>query len=80
MHFQPKRGSDPTELADLLARDLYEWVRSGCQEPPKWWDRFRNKIYCRGDGALGKFGVKVFPTQTYATASRSIAHGWHAQN
>lgn len=61
VNFRPKRGSDPGELADFLARDLYEWARSNCQGSPKWWQNFSRKIYLRGDGALGKFGVKVFP-------------------
>ena len=59
--FVPKSGSHPTELADLLARDLYEWARSGCQAPPRRWEVFTEKMYCRGDGTSGKFGVKVFP-------------------
>ncbi len=59
--FVPKVGSHPTELADLFARDLYEWARSGCQVSPLRWEAFTKKIYCRGDGSSGKFGVKVFP-------------------
>lgn len=61
MWFSPKRGSDPSELADFFARDLFEWTRSGCSEQPKWWEAFCSKIYVRGDGQMGKFGVKVFP-------------------
>ncbi len=60
-NFVPKAGSHPTEIADLLARDLYEWARSGCRATPQRWDLFTKKIYCRGDGKNGKFGVKVFP-------------------
>lgn len=61
MIFSPKRNSDPAELADIFARDLYEWVRGGCTVKPKWWHIFNRKIYVRGDGRMGKFGVKVFP-------------------
>lgn len=61
VRFCPKQGSDPGELADLLARDVYEWAKSGCQDSPKWWAEFSPKTYLRGDGAMGKFGVKVFP-------------------
>ncbi len=61
LRFTPKRGSHPTELADMLSRDLYEWTRDGCQSYPKWWELFSEKIYWRGDGRMGKFGVKVFP-------------------
>jgi hypothetical protein len=59
--FVPKRGSHPTELADLFSRDLYEWASSGCCSEPKWWDLLTAKIYSRGDGRMGKCGVKVFP-------------------
>lgn len=59
--FKPKGGSHPLELADMVARDLYEWVRGGCAGNPGRSDIFGPKIYCRGDGANGKFGVKVFP-------------------
>lgn len=59
--FVPKSGSHPTELADMFARDLYEWARSGCRERPLRWSTFTRKTYCRGDGSSGKFGVKVFP-------------------
>lgn len=59
--FVPKKGSHPTEIADMFARDLFEWVSSGCRvEPPKW-ELFSNKIYLREDAKHGKFGVKVFP-------------------
>ena len=61
LRFVPKRGSDPTELADIASRDLYEWVRSGCTGNPTHWQRLSRKVYCRGDGQMGKFGIKVFP-------------------
>ena len=62
LHFEPKpHASDPMELSDMLSRDLYEWIKSGCASTPKRWKLFGEKIYCRGDGAMGKFGVKVFP-------------------
>jgi hypothetical protein len=59
--FEPKRGSHPLEIADMLCRDLYEWIKDGCSGSPKRWELFNKKIYCRGDGRMGKFGVKVFP-------------------
>ena len=59
--FIPKRGSHPLELADMFCRDLYEWIRRGARGAPKRWNLFSPKIYCRGDGRMGKFGVKVFP-------------------
>ena len=61
LRFVPKRGSEPTELADMVSRDLYEWVRSGCMGNSARWERLSRKIYCRGDGRMGKFGVKIFP-------------------
>jgi len=61
LRFQPKCGSDPMELADMFARDLYEWIRDDCDKIPKRWELFGKKIYCRGDGTMGKFGLKVFP-------------------
>lgn len=59
--FVPKSGSHPTELADMFARDLFEWVRQGCTGDPKRWSRFSPKIYGRGNRSMGTFGVKVFP-------------------
>ena len=61
LRFTPKSGSDPSELADMTARDLYEWVRGDCIGSPGRWDILSRKIYWRGDGRMGKFGVKVFP-------------------
>jgi hypothetical protein len=61
VQFEPKQGSAPMELADMLARDLYEWVDSDCTVMPKWWRLFSEKVYCREDGRMGKFGIKVFP-------------------
>ena len=59
--FTPKQGSDPMELADMFARDVYEWVRGDCQHEPERMPLFARKIYCREDRRHGKFGVKVFP-------------------
>ncbi|HLB29728.1 MAG TPA: DUF3800 domain-containing protein [Dehalococcoidia bacterium] len=61
LQFTPKRGSDAMELADMFSRAIYEWVGGGCSISPARWDLFGRKIYCRGDGQMGKFGVKVFP-------------------
>ena len=61
LRFTPKRGSDAMELADMFARDLFEWIRGECTNSPARWDIFSEKIYCRGDGMRGTFGVKVFP-------------------
>jgi hypothetical protein len=61
LRFVTKHRSDPTELADMFARDTFEWVRAGCCGSPRRWDIFASKIYCRGDGQMGKFGLKVFP-------------------
>ena len=61
LRFIPKSGSSAVELADMFSRDLYEWVRSECEIEPIRWELFNRKIYCRGDGLRGKFGVKVFP-------------------
>ena len=61
LRFVPKRGSEPTEVADMVARTLYEWVRGGCEGNPDKWEALSRKVYCRGDGGMGKFGVKIFP-------------------
>lgn len=61
LKFQPKCGSNPMEIADMLARDVFEWIRSDCKEEPRRFPLFSKKIYCREDGAEGKFGLKVFP-------------------
>lgn len=49
------------ELADLVARELYEWVYSGCQSNSDLWQCLSRKIYVRDSGLRGTFGVKVFP-------------------
>jgi Protein of unknown function (DUF3800) len=59
--FTKKQGTEPMELADMFSRDVYEWARDGCVEDPRRWASFDSKIYRRGDMAMGKFGVKVFP-------------------
>ena len=61
LRFAPKRGSEATELADMVARSLYEWIRGGCEVNPSKWSQLSRKIYCRDDGQMGKFGIKVFP-------------------
>ena len=62
--FEKKSGTDPMELADMFSRDLYEWTRGDCHAAtPRRWDAFGRKIYRRGDGRMGRFGVKVFPDQ-----------------
>ncbi len=61
LRFLTKQGSNPLEISDMFSRDLFEWVRSECTATPKRWRLFNQKIYCRGDGMMGKFGLKVFP-------------------
>jgi hypothetical protein len=61
LRFVPKSGSHPMELADMVSRELYEWIRDGCGTVGGRWGLFSQKTYCRGDGLMGKFGVKVFP-------------------
>ena len=61
LRFMPKSGSHPIELADMMSRELYEWVRDGCVTENGRWPLFSKKIYCRGEGLMGTFGVKVFP-------------------
>lgn len=60
--FSPKQGSNPAELADLIAREVFEWTRSNCTVRPPYWDVLNSKCYLRGDGCYGKFGFKVFPS------------------
>lgn len=62
VRFVGKRGSHATELSDMLARDVFEWIRSGCKQEPRRWRIFEGKFYNRGDLRRGKFGLKVFPT------------------
>lgn len=59
--FTPKSASHPMELADLVAREIYEWVAGGCVSRSSMWDVLTSKIYKRTDGLRGTFGVKVFP-------------------
>jgi len=61
LRFTPKSGSSPMELADMFSRDLYEWICGDCNVTPKRWNSFGQRVYCRGDGQMGKFGVKIFP-------------------
>ncbi len=59
--FTPKQGSDPMELADIVSREIYEWLVTDCLGTPLYWDVVSQKIYCRGNGQMGKSGLKVFP-------------------
>lgn len=59
--FVPKQGSHPTELADMLARDLFEWLKSDCTIEPARWPIWRRKFFARGNLTRGKFGLTVFP-------------------
>ena len=59
--FVPKQGSHPVELGDMLARDVYEWIRSDCRDEPRRWRLWGDKLYRRGDLRMGRFGLKVFP-------------------
>jgi hypothetical protein len=65
--FPPKGGSDPMELADMVSRDIYEWVAAGCTGQLGRWQIVNDRIYCRGDRIHGKFGVKVFPDHDIRT-------------
>lgn len=35
LRFETKGKSDPTEIADMLSRDLFEWIRGDCTTTPK---------------------------------------------
>lgn len=59
--FVPKQGSHPTELADMLARDIFEWLKSDCTAEPARWPIWQRKFFARDDLARGKFGLTVFP-------------------
>jgi hypothetical protein len=59
--FAPKQGSGPAELADLVAREVYEWANSDCKVDPRHWDILKPKIYRRDEGHFGRFGIKIFP-------------------
>ena len=61
VHYAPKRGSDVMELADIVAREVFEWTRSGCTVEPKFWEVVSPRFYARGDFSMGKFGLKIFP-------------------
>lgn len=76
--FVPKQGSHPVELSDMLARDIYEWVRSGCREEPKRWALWGRKFYQSGDLRFGRFGLKVFPDSDLR--SRIEAHRASVRN
>ena len=58
--FVPKEPGG-VEIADMLARDILEWIRDDCMGMPGRWSFFSERIYCRGDRRMGLFGVKVFP-------------------
>lgn len=59
--FVPKSVSHPLELSDMLARDVFEWIRSDCLAEPPRWSIFGSKFYRRGAPASGEFGLAVFP-------------------
>jgi hypothetical protein len=60
--FVPKSGSNPAELADLVAREVFEWTRDACQVEPPYWQTLASKIHLRAEGHYGKFGIKLFPS------------------
>ena len=60
--FQPKGGTSPLELSDMLAYDVAEWMNSNCKMEPARWDLWGRKLYRRGNLRHGKFGLKIFPT------------------
>ncbi len=62
LRFAGKDGSHPIELSDMLARDVFEWIRSDCDREPARWRIFEDKVYQRGDLRSGKYGLKVFPS------------------
>lgn len=64
VRFRPKTGSSPLEISDMLARDVFEWIRSDCLKAPRRWHIWNEKFYGRGDLQRGKFGLKVFPGET----------------
>ena len=66
VRFEGKQGSHPLELSDMLARDVFEWIRSDCSTDPARWPLFLEKFYARGDLRRGKFGLKVFPDSNVA--------------
>ena len=66
LRFTGKRGSHPTELSDMLARDVFEWIRSDCLQEPRRRQIFEAKFYRRGDLRMGKYGLKVFPADDAA--------------
>lgn len=76
VRFRPKIGSDPLELADIVARDVYEWVEGRCESSPHRWHVLNSKIYCREDRAMGKFGIKIFPDSHLR--EQIEAHRWQA--
>lgn len=59
--FPAKHGSDPMESADMVSRDIYEWLEGGCVGSPGRWGLLSDRTYSRGDRMQGKFGIKVFP-------------------
>jgi hypothetical protein len=73
--FPTKHGSDPMELADMVSRDIYEWVESGCLSSPGRWGLLTDRTYSRGDRMQGKFGVKVFPDSDIREAIEAHRRG-----
>ena len=55
-HFHTKSGSSGTELADLVARECFEWVRSDCKEEPKFWNELKTKWFNQSEP-----GPRIFP-------------------
>ncbi len=59
--YKKDKGSHPLELADILARDVFEWVKEQGKISPLFWDNWKAKLYRRGDGRSGRFSLKVLP-------------------
>lgn len=68
--FRPKCGSDPLEIADMFARDLFEWIRSECVDTPKRWELFSKKDLLPGRRPYGKIRCEGFPGLRYSRKNR----------
>ena len=59
--FTTKSGSHPSEISDLVARDVFEWTRSAGTTEPKFWPFLTERFFYSNDGRFGDCGLKVFP-------------------
>lgn len=65
--YKKDKGSHPLELADILGRDVFEWLKGNGQTNPYFWNIWKQKFYKRESGRSGRFSLKILPCKNSET-------------